>query len=84
MNLGNPREMTILEFADAIRKAAQVDRPIEFQPACPRTIRSAVSPISPRRARSWDGNRKCSLEDGILETFEYFRSRIAKQATPTL
>jgi dTDP-glucose 4,6-dehydratase len=32
VNLGNPREMTILEFADCIRRAAGTEQPITFRP----------------------------------------------------
>ncbi len=44
VNLGNPREMTILEFSYAGR--------------CRRTIRASASRISPRPGGSWDGNRE--------------------------
>ncbi len=57
VNLGNPCEMTILEFArHIIRMTGR--RPRSFTSRCRRTIRSSASRISPRRGLCWDGSRR--------------------------
>ena len=75
MNLGNPREMTILEFADAFSERRVSQRRSEFKATCRRTIRSGGSPTSQRREQILGWEPEVSLEDGMRETLEYFRSR---------
>ena len=75
--------MTILEFADAIRKAAQVDQPIVFRPLPQDDPKRRQPDIAKARAvLGWEP--EVLLEDGIIETLQYFRGRIATRATPTL
>ena len=58
VNLGNPREMTILEFADCIQKvSAELPRQSISSPFR-KTIRSAGSRISRKRKRCWVGSRE--------------------------
>ena len=81
VNVGNPREMTMTEFADAVLKAAG--------PACksqavyvqPSKERIADDPQRRRpditRARAILGwEPKVALEDGLRDTIAYFRSVI--------
>ena len=82
VNLGNPREMTILEFADCIRKAARIDQPLVFQPLPQDDPKRRQPDIAKARAvLGWEP--EVVLEDGIRETLEYFRSRVSTRATPT-
>ena len=55
VNLGNPLEMTILEFAEHIRTSPAASRRWSSS-RCRRTIPSSASPISPRQRVSWVGS----------------------------
>ena len=73
VNLGNPREMTILEFAEHIRRMTGTEVGDRLPSRCRRTIPSSASPTSPRRARVLGWEPRVSLEDGLRETVAYFR-----------
>jgi len=82
VNLGNPREMTILEFAECIQRAAGLRAQMVFKdlPADdPKRRQPDIAKA--RRILGWEP--QVLLEDGIRETLEYFRSQ-ARTATPTL
>jgi dTDP-glucose 4,6-dehydratase len=73
VNLGNPVELTILEFADRIRRLLGSNLAIEFRPLPeddPRKRRPDISKA--KRVLGWEP--KVSLEDGLRETVEYFKS----------
>ena len=83
VNLGNPREMTILEFADCIQKVSGAIAPIDFRPLPEDDPKRRQPDIAKAKAvLGWEP--KVALEDGIRETLEYFRGKLAKMATPTL
>jgi dTDP-glucose 4,6-dehydratase len=75
-NIGNPQEITILEFAERIRALLGVATPIIFNPLpqddpkqrCP-DIRKA------RRVLQWEP--KVNLEEGLRVTLEYFQQQVA-------
>jgi dTDP-glucose 4,6-dehydratase len=79
VNLGNPNEMTILEFAEAIQRLTGTRVPIEF---------CALPEDDPRRRRpditkartvlGWEP--VVPLEEGLKETVSYFQSVIAAVA----
>jgi dTDP-glucose 4,6-dehydratase len=77
VNLGNPDEVTILEFADKINtivgnKAGIVYKPGDRLGSDPQRRRPDIS-----RARSILGwEPKYSLEEGLIETIPYFRQKI--------
>ena len=76
VNLGNPLELTILEFAERIRSAAGADLKTVFEPLPeddPQKRRPDISKA--RRLLRWEP--KVSLEDGLRETIEYFRVAVA-------
>jgi dTDP-glucose 4,6-dehydratase len=74
VNIGNPHEMTMLEFATAIRQALGSKSLIVRKPLPqddPKQLKPEIS-----RARSllkW--RPKIDLETGLLRTIEYFRSK---------
>jgi dTDP-glucose 4,6-dehydratase len=71
VNLGNPHEMTIREFAEAIRKLTGAKSKIVFQPLPeddPRQRRPDISKA--RNLLGWEP--KVALEDGLRRTYEYF------------
>jgi dTDP-glucose 4,6-dehydratase len=78
VNLGNPNEMTILDFANYIRKHVGSQAGIEFRPLPsddPRIRRPDITKA--KRVLGWEP--KVPLDRGIAETVEYFRSRIAPE-----
>ena len=76
VNLGNPVELTILEFAERIQRLMETNSPLEFQPLPPDDPRQRQPDISKaRRVLGWEP--KVALEDGLRETVEYFKSRLA-------
>jgi dTDP-glucose 4,6-dehydratase len=84
VNLGNPREMTILEFAECIRNEVGSDASIVYRPLPeddPKRRRPDITKA--KSVLGWEP--RVTLEEGIRETLAYFRPKIAtKSATPTL
>ena len=83
VNLGNPREMTILEFAKVIKELSGTAAPIEF--VVPTDERTKDDPNTRRpdisRARETLGwEPQVALEDGLRATIEYFRERLREEA----
>jgi dTDP-glucose 4,6-dehydratase len=75
VNLGNPHEMTVLEFAERIIQITQTRSKIVYKPL----------PVDDPRVRQPDISRakevlgwepKVSLDDGIAKTMEYFKTKI--------
>jgi dTDP-glucose 4,6-dehydratase len=79
VNLGNPCEMTILEFAQAVRAASGSRGQLVFKPYPtddPRRRRPDVG-----RARALLGwEPRVPIERGLKETLAYFRSLLSPQA----
>ena len=76
VNLGNPVELTILEFAERIRSVAGPDLKTVFEPLPeddPQKRRPDISKA--RRLLGWEPG--VSLEDGLRETVDYFRVSVA-------
>jgi dTDP-glucose 4,6-dehydratase len=74
-NIGNPQEITILEFAERIRTLLDVSMPVVFKPLpqddpkqrCP-DIRKA------KRLLGWEP--KVDLEEGLRLTLDYFQKQV--------
>ena len=78
VNLGNPREMTIKQFADEIIRITGTKSAIEYRPL----------PVDDPRVRQPDIARakevlgwqpRVDFEEGIKATIEYFRESLASQ-----
>jgi dTDP-glucose 4,6-dehydratase len=77
VNLGNPHEMTILEFAEHIRRLTRSKSRIIYEPLPQDDPKQRKPDIGKaRRILGWEP--RASLEDGLRQTIEYFR---ALQAT---
>jgi dTDP-glucose 4,6-dehydratase len=75
VNLGNPLELTILEFAERIRRLMGVQLEIVFEPLPeddPRKRRPDISKA--KRVLGWEP--KVPLEEGLQETVAYFKTVI--------
>ena len=73
VNIGNPRELTILQFAETIRALVGSSSPIEFQKLPtddPKTRQPDITRA--RKLLGWEP--RVPLEDGLARTIDYFRS----------
>ena len=81
VNLGNPREMTILHFAEAVRNVHGCGGRIVFKPLPKDDPRQRQPDIT--RARMLLGwEPRVSLEEGLVETFAWFRKVVAPWSPP--
>jgi len=72
-NIGNPSEMTVLQFAEVIKKLTGTSAPIEFRPLPeddPKIRRPDITKA--RSILKWEP--QVPLEEGIGRTIDYFRS----------
>jgi dTDP-glucose 4,6-dehydratase len=75
VNLGNPREMTVLQFAEKIRELTGTGSRIVHKPLPVDDPKVRQPDISlARKVLGWEP--KVVLEDGLRQTIEYFRSKI--------
>ena len=82
-NLGNPSEMTILEFAKKVRAVAGSTSPIEY--VQPRDDRTRDDPnmrrpdiSKARRVLNWEP--VVDIDEGLRRTVEYFRGKLQANA----
>jgi dTDP-glucose 4,6-dehydratase len=71
-NVGNPNEMTVLQFAQEIKRLTGSKAPIEFRPLPeddPKIRRPDITKA--RQLLGWEP--KVPLEEGLTRTIEYFR-----------
>src|SRR4051794_2639113 len=72
VNLGNPREMTILEFAEHIRALTGSKSPIQFRPL-PEDDPRQRKPNIEKALRVLGWTPKVELDEGLRATVEFFR-----------
>jgi dTDP-glucose 4,6-dehydratase len=72
VNIGNPSEFTILEFAKLIQKLVGSDCPIETRPL-PRDDPKQRRPDISRAKRVLGWEPTTPLEKGLRATIDYFR-----------
>jgi dTDP-glucose 4,6-dehydratase len=76
VNLGNPAELTILQFAEEIRRLTGARSTIEFRPLPEDDPKQRKPDITKaRRLLGWEP--KVGLAEGIGQTVEYFRGLAA-------
>jgi len=76
VNLGNPVELTILEFAERIRRLTGAKLELVFKPLPnddPRRRKPDISKA--KQVLAWEP--KVSLDEGLRQTVEYFRGLVA-------
>ena len=74
VNLGNPREMTILEFGERIRRLTGTSAPLEFKPL-PQDDPKRRQPDIAKAQRVLGWAPKVDLETGLRETIAYFQNQ---------
>jgi dTDP-glucose 4,6-dehydratase len=73
VNLGNPQELTILEFAERIRRLTGTTAQLDFKPLPQDDPKRRQPDIGKaRKILGWEP--KVSLEDGLKETIAYFQN----------
>jgi dTDP-glucose 4,6-dehydratase len=78
-NIGNPREITILEFAERVKKLVGATTPIVFHPLPQDDPKQRCPDISKaKRLLNWEP--KIDLEEGLQRTYEYFKAQLAQAA----
>jgi dTDP-glucose 4,6-dehydratase len=80
-NIGNPREITILEFAERVRKLAGADVPIELHPL-PQDDPKQRCPDITKAKRILGWQPKIDLEQGLQLTYDYFRQKVTESGAP--
>ena len=77
VNIGNPQEITILEFAERVRSLVGAQVPIVYRPLPQDDPKQRCPDISKaRRILGWEP--KVNLAQGLQLTYEYFRMKMAK------
>jgi dTDP-glucose 4,6-dehydratase len=81
VNLGNPREMTILEFADCIKRVAGIQTQTVFH-ALPQDDPKRRQPdiTKARTILGWEP--QIPLDEGVAATIDYFRVKVERPAMP--
>jgi dTDP-glucose 4,6-dehydratase len=81
VNIGNPREMNMLQFAEAVRAAAGGGGKIVFKPLPQNDPKQRQPDIT--RARTLLGwEPQVPLEEGLRETISYFRTVASARGAP--
>jgi dTDP-glucose 4,6-dehydratase len=81
VNIGNPREMTMLQFAEAVRTAAGGGGRIVHQPL-PKDDPKQRQPDITRARQLLGWEPRVPLEEGLRETIEWFRAVAARDSIP--
>jgi dTDP-glucose 4,6-dehydratase len=78
VNIGNPQEITIVEFAERIRALTSTRAPIEFRPLPQDDPKQRCPDISKaRRILKWTPRVK--LDEGLRLTLDYFQKKVAER-----
>ena len=81
-NIGNPHEMTILQFAERIRTLTGSSSPIAFKPLPVDDPKTRQPDITHARAKlGWEP--RVELDKGLARTIDYFKMLLAEQSAPT-
>ena len=75
VNIGNPHEMTVLEFAHEIIRATRSDSRITFKPL-PQDDPKQRRPDITRARTTLNWEPKVPLKEGLKETIAYFRGKV--------
>jgi len=80
VNIGNPQEITILEFAERVRALLGSDVPIVFKPLPQDDPKQRCPDISKaKRLLGWQP--KVNLNEGLRLTLAFFKQQVAAEST---
>ncbi len=80
VDIGNPQEITILEFAERVRAITGSRVPLEFHPLPQDDPKRRCPDISKaRRILKWEP--RVNLDEGLRLTLEYFQKKLAEAAS---
>jgi dTDP-glucose 4,6-dehydratase len=82
-NIGNPHEITILEFAERIRTHFKNAPPIIFEPL-PQDDPKQRCPDITKAKRLLGWQPKVALEEGLKVTLDYFKEHFARKTEATV
>jgi dTDP-glucose 4,6-dehydratase len=77
VNLGNPAEITILQFAEEIRQLARSNVPVEFKPL-PQDDPKLRQPDITRARKLLGWEPKIGRSEGLKRTMEHFKKKLGK------
>jgi dTDP-glucose 4,6-dehydratase len=79
VNIGNPHEITILEFAERVRALVGSKEPIVFRPLPQDDPKQRCPDIAKaRQVLKWEP--KVNLVEGLKRTYDYFHKKVAEPA----
>lgn len=76
-NIGRPDELSVLDFAEKVRRSAKSSSVIEFVPGRPEDI-TRRRPDCRKAARELGWRPKTGFDDGLLKTIEWYRCRLPR------
>jgi dTDP-glucose 4,6-dehydratase len=80
VNIGNPTELSVLEFARMVQRLTGTSSEIVFRPLPVDDPKVRQPDITKARTTlGWEP--KVELEEGLVRTIEYFRSVLAVKAS---
>jgi dTDP-glucose 4,6-dehydratase len=78
VNIGNPHEMTVLQFAKKIIELTGSTSAIIYKPL-PEDDPQVRQPDISKAKKILGWEPRVQLEEGLLKTIEYFRARLQEQ-----
>ena len=78
VNIGNPHEMTVMEFAKKIIELTESKSSIVYKPL-PEDDPQVRQPDITKAKKILGWEPKVNLEEGLLKTIEYFRQRLREE-----
>jgi dTDP-glucose 4,6-dehydratase len=75
VNIGNPREMTIMQFAEHVQKLAGTQLTIEQKPL-PQDDPKVRQPDITKARKILDWEPQVPFEEGIIKTMEFFKKKL--------
>jgi dTDP-glucose 4,6-dehydratase len=78
VNIGNPHEMTVLQFAKKILELTGSTSPIVYRPL-PQDDPQVRQPDITKAKKILGWEPKIGLEEGLVKTIEYFRKRLEER-----
>ena len=79
-NIGNPVEMSILQFAETVKEVVGTEVPISLGPL-PENDPKVRRPDISKAKRILDWEPQVALKEGLERSLDYFRQRVSEEAS---